>query len=468
MTCRRLIVAGTHSGVGKTTIALALMAALRRRGLAVQPFKVGPDFIDPGHHTAVCGRVSRNLDTWMLSEASVRSIFRRASAGADVAIIEGVMGLFDGRGPDDPRGSTADVARLLAAPVLLVVDAAGSAGSLAAVVKGFCEFDPAVRVVGVVCNRVAGPGHYDYLELAIRRYTPVVPLGWLPCRAEWAIPERHLGLTTAEEVSGGVDWENLAEGLRATVEVDQILALACPDADASRPNRDDAGHEPFLTPAPPRPRRRVAVARDPAFCFYYPDNLELLAAAGGELVPFSPLTDASLPDGTDVVYFGGGYPELHAHALAGNEPLRQSIRRFHQQGGRIYAECGGLMYACRELVDVAGQAFPMLDLIPARTVMQPRLAALGYVTLRTLLPSLLGPPGTVARGHEFHYSRLEPLGTLTYAATVQTRRGDPRPDGLVVGSLLAGYAHLHFGSNPAIALALVQATAPPERGASAP
>jgi cobyrinic acid a,c-diamide synthase len=200
--------------------------------------------------------------------------------------------------------------------------------------------------------------------------------------------------------------------------------------------------------------RRVAVARDAAFCFYYPENLGLLAEAGGDIVRFSPLVDAALPEGTDVLYLGGGYPELHAARLANNEPMRRSIRRFHAQGGTIYAECGGLMYACRELVDPAGQSYPMLDLLPARTVMQSRRAALGYVELRTVRPSPLGPAGMVARGHEFHYSRLEPLGPLNYAGELNDGRAT-HPDGLVAGSLWAGYAHLHFGSNPGLATALL-------------
>ena len=454
MVVRRLIVAGTHSGVGKTTVALALMAALRRRGLRVQPFKVGPDFIDPGHHAAACGRVSYNLDTWMLPATAVRSLFGRAAAGADCAVIEGVMGLFDGRGDDDPRGSSADVARLLACPVVLVVDAAGLAASVAAVVKGFAEFDPAVRVAGVICNRVAGPRHYAYLEPAVRRHTGVAPLGWLPRRPEWEIPERHLGLTTQEDLpaAGRLPWEDsladLAAALEETVEVDRLLELAV------APDRPDAPGELGALLSRP-PRRRVAVARDAAFCFYYPDNFELLRQAGAEVVPFSPLDDAGLPAGVDLVYLGGGYPEVHAGRLAGNRAMHASLRRYHGQGGAVYAECGGLMYCCRELIDGDGRAWPMLDLLPARAVMQPRLAALGYVTWRACGDTLLGPAGTEVRGHEYHYSRLEPLGDLPAHAALHRPGQETRPDGFVRGRLLAGYAHLHFGSNPGVVEALV-------------
>lgn len=464
---RRLVIAGTHSGVGKTTVALGLMAALRRRGLVVQPFKVGPDFIDPGHHTAVCGRAARNLDTWMLSEETVRATFARAADDADVAIIEGVMGLFDGAAPAplpeeaagpwrEAAGSTADVARLLAAPVVLVVDASAMAGSVAAVVKGFADFAPEVRLAGVLCNRVAGPGHYDYLEAAIRRHTPVRPLGWLPRRHDWKVPERHLGLVTAGEFVSPA--EPIAQCLAETVDLDALLNLASvelPRADPKTSGEDRACGGP-PGPATTAPAIRAAVARDAAFCFYYPENLELLEAAGAQIVPFSPLADETLPDDTSLLYLGGGYPEVHAARLAANESMRRSIRRFHEQGGTIYAECGGLMYAGRELLLQDGTPFPMLDLLPVRTRMQARLAALGYVHWRTTADTPLGPAGTTARGHEFHYSSREALAPLRHGVELRDTRGQTRPDGLISGNLLAGYAHLHFGSQPRLATELVR------------
>jgi cobyrinic acid a,c-diamide synthase len=456
MPSRRLVIAGTHSGVGKTTVTLALLAALRRRGLVVQPFKAGPDFIDPGHHTALCGRVSRNLDTWMLSDETVRGLFARAAAGADVAVVEGVMGLFDGRSADDTRGSTAHLAQLLEAPVLLVVDAGAMAASVAAVVHGFADLDPGLRVAAVLCNRTAGPRHYAILEAAVRKHTTVEPVGWLPRRPAWQIPERHLGLVTREDWAAGIDSGQLAEALESTVDVDRLLRLSeCGSEIAAAPT----SHGP-----PPSARCRVAVARDAAFCFYYQDNLDLLAAAGAEVVSFSPLNDAALPPDVALVYLGGGYPELHAERLAGNAAMRECLRAFHGQGGRIFAECGGLMYCCRELVDGEGRAFPMLDLLPARTVMQPRLAALGYVTWHAAGPTLLGPAGTEVRGHVFHYSRLEPLGDLRPLAELRREGEEPRPDGFVSAGLLAGYAHLHFASRPEVAAALVVA---PEHAAPA-
>ncbi len=438
-----LIVAGTHSGVGKTTVALALMAALRQRGLTVQPFKVGPDFIDPGHHTAVCGRPSRNLDTWMLSDDTVRASFARAAAGADVSVIEGVMGLFDGRSAQDERGSTAHLAKLLAVPVVLVVDASAMAASVAAVVKGFADLDPEVRVVAVLCNRVAGPRHYAHLAPAIRRHTRVEPAGWLPRRPEWHIPERHLGLVTHGDLSHGLNIAGLATAFEETVDVNLLLDLARGSGTEYR--------VPSTEYSVPEPTTRVAVARDSAFCFYYEDNLDLLRAAGAELISFSPLADPELPGAVDLVYLGGGYPELHAERLAGNLSMRDSLRAYHRGGGRIYAECGGLMYCARELIDVEGRAFPMLDLLPARTRMQKRLAALGYVSWRGAAPTLLGPMGTEVRGHEYHYSRLEALAPLSTAALLHREGEEPKPDGFTAGGLLAGYAHLHFASNPDVA-----------------
>jgi cobyrinic acid a,c-diamide synthase len=377
----------------------------------------------------------------------VRASFARAAASADVSVIEGVMGLFDGRSALDERGSTAHLAKLLEVPVLLVVDASAMAASVAAVVKGFADLDPEVRVAAVLCNRVAGPRHYAHLEPAIRRHTPVEPAGWLPRRPEWHIPERHLGLVTHGDLSGSLDVEGLATACEETVDVDLLLDLA-----RGAGTRYSVLGTRYSVPAP---TTRIAVARDPAFCFYYEDNLDLLRAAGADLTFFSPLADPELPGTVDLVYLGGGYPELHAERLAANASMRDRLRAYHQRGGRIYAECGGLMYCGRELVDVEGRAFAMLDLLPVRTRMQKRLAALGYVAWCATAPTLLGPAGTEVRGHEYHYSRLEALAPLSAAALLHREGEEPKPDGFTAGGLLAGYAHLHWASNPGVLPALV-------------
>lgn len=445
-----LIVAGTHSGSGKTTVTLAVLAALVRRGLNVQAFKVGPDFIDPGHHARVTGRPGRNLDTWLLDPAALGRSYQNATVGADIAVIEGVMGLFDGLGGLDESGSTADLARLWELPVVLVVDAKGVSRSAAATVLGFVSFDPAVRVAGVIANKVGSHRHFsDYLAPGLRQRLPdVARLGYLSRDERLAIPSRHLGLLTSDELAAGSAFrEALADAAEATLDLDRLVALA------RAPRWADA-----VTPAPIEPRSgrvRVALARDPAFCFYYADNLDLLRAEGAEVVPFSPLDDPALPEGTEFVYLGGGYPEVFADRLAANEPMKRSIRRFHAEGGAVLAECGGMMACAEVLRDASGRDYPMWGLVPARVVMQSRFAALGYVTVSADRPSGLGPPGTRVRGHEFHYSTLEPLAPLDYATTLLRPDRPGKPDGIQIGGLLAGYAHLHFGSNPAVARSLL-------------
>jgi cobyrinic acid a,c-diamide synthase len=445
-----LIVAGTHSGSGKTTVTLAILAALARRGLRVQGFKVGPDFIDPGYQALATGRPSRNLDTWLLDPPALAGSYRRGGRGADLAVIEGVMGLFDGRGATDEAGSTADLARLWDLPVVLVVDAKGLARSIAPLVRGFATFDARVRVAGVIANRVGDHRHYaEYLAPAVRAGTEVEPVGYLARDEALAIPSRHLGLWTADEIRPGrAFWARLADAAEGSLDLDHLLALAqVPTLPPAEPE----------APAPPHRAVRLALARDPAFCFYYEDNLDRLRAAGAEIVPFSPLDDAEIPEETELVYLGGGYPEVFASRLAANAPMRAAIRRFHAEGGTILAECGGMMACGRSLRDASGAEFPMWDLIPARFVMQERFAALGYVTVVSDRPTPLGPGGTQVRGHEFHYSRLEPLAPLPYATLLLRPDRAARPDGIQIGGLLAGYAHLHFGSNPGAARSLVAA-----------
>jgi len=444
-----VVIAGTHSGAGKTTVTLAVLAALVRRGIRVQGFKVGPDFIDPGHHARVTGRSGRNLDTWLMSPEALASTYRRATADAELAVVEGVMGLFDGRGGLDEAGSTADLARLWDVPVVLVVDARGLARSAAAVLLGFATFDPSVRVAGVVANRVGSPRHYEaYLKPGLRQRTPrVLPLGYLTRRETLTIPSRHLGLLTSEEFAGGsAFWDALADAAEATLDLDLLVALAkAPVLPAAA-----GGWE-----VPSGPKVRVAVARDAAFSFYYEDNLDRLRNEGADLVSFSPLDDPALPDGAELVYLGGGYPEVFAARLASNVSMRQSVRRYHDGGGAIYAECGGMMACAEVLRDASGREYPLWGLIPARVMMHDRFAALGYVTASARLTSRLGAPGTEVRGHEFHYSTLEPLKPLSYTTTLLRADRPATPDGVLVGGLLAGYAHLHFASNPAVARGLL-------------
>jgi cobyrinic acid a,c-diamide synthase len=446
----RLVIAGTHSGVGKTTATLAILAALKARGRRVQAFKVGPDFIDPGHHSAVTGRPSRNLDGWMLGEAVNREIFTRAAADADLSIIEGMMGLFDGSSPVDDIGSTAELAKQLDAPVLLVIDGSAMARSAAAMVSGYAKFDPALRVAGVLFNQVSSDGHYKLLKEAVEQETDVMVVGYLRPDPAVTISDRHLGLVTAMEQATGELYGRLAKVAEETIDLDQIEALA--------------GSCEELSEAVPHPAMRkqshtvrIGVAQDPAFCFYYPDNLELLEAEGVELVRFSPLNDQMLPD-VDMLYLGGGYPELYGEVLARNVTMRTAIRQFAERGGTIYAECGGMMYLTQAIRDFTGISHEMVGLFPAETVMQKSGLVLGYRTVECSQDCILGAPGITARGHEFHYSTLIPKGKVDYACALRDAQGEPKGlDGLVVGNVLALYAHLHFASLPEIAKSLVSA-----------
>ncbi|MBI3910081.1 MAG: cobyrinate a,c-diamide synthase [Armatimonadetes bacterium] len=443
----RLLIAATHSGVGKTTVACGIMAALRRRGLRVAPFKVGPDFLDPGYHAAACGDGPTRgapapavvLDAWMLGEEGVRRSFAAGAADVDMAVIEGMMGLYDGADPETDAGSTAQIARLLQAPVILVLDGSALARSAGALALGYRVFDPQVPVVGVVANRLAGEEHAAYLRPGIERGAGLAFLGWLPEIADAAIPERHLGLVTAGEREGVAALiGRLADAVERHLEVPRLLELAAaaPPISGSAPAALERA----------RLRARIALARDEAFCFYYRDNLALLEAAGAEIVPFSPLRDRELPSDTQGIYLGGGYPELHAARLAANQSMQRAICACAAQGRPIYAECGGLMYLC-EVLSTDGTDYPMVGIVPGRTVMESRLQAIGYREVTLWRDTVLGPRGTVARGHEFHHSRYEGSAPVERAAfAVGERRL-----GYATETLLASYIHLHFGSNPRLA-----------------
>ena len=444
---RGLVIAGTQSGVGKTTVTLGLLAALRRRGLTVQPFKVGPDFIDLGHHSRAAGRVCRNLDGWMLSREANCALFGRRAREADVAVVEGVMGLFDGYDGASEAGSTAQMAKWLGLPVLLVVDARSMARSAAALVYGFAGFDPDLTLAGVVLNRIGSPTHLAYLEQALAALQGIRCFGGLPRSPELVIPERHLGLHTADDHPLAEDaLDHLADWLEAHLDLDGLLQalplLALPAAPA-------AATSPSVV--------RLGVARDRAFCFYYPENLEMLAEYGAELVWFSPLDDREMPADLDGLYLGGGYPELYAPQLAANEAMLQTVRRLAAEGLPIYAECGGLMYLAREIRDREGRTHPMAGVFPFPVRMLPRLKALGYREVTLTAASLLGPAGTRVRGHEFHYSEIvgEPDGVPRLYRLTPRRGGEAALEGFGCRNVLASYVHLHFGSNPEAARHLV-------------
>ncbi len=443
---RGFVIAGPASGVGKTTVALAVMAALRRRGYTVQPFKCGPDFIDGGHHTRVCGRTVRNLDGWMLPPEANRENFYHAAAGADVCVIEGVMGLFDGLDGKSEAGSTAEIARILGLPVVIVVDASSAARSVAAVVHGFETFDPALAVSAVVLNKVAGDAHHRLLSDALAGNSKAVLIGSLPREQRIHIPERYLGVFTAgEQLLNDGELAFLAEFAEAHIDLEKLLACAAPISTVSTAPESKTDADV-----------RIGVARDRAFCFYYEDNLDSLRRAGAEIADFSPIADSRLPE-VDAVYFGGGYPELHAAELQANVAIRSAVKQLANEGVPIYAECGGLMYLANRIVVREGAAFEMAGILPITVRMTERLVKFGYTEVLFTKDCLLGRAGDNARGHSFHCSTVEDPGSVRCVYRLHNRlSGREEDEGFAAGNTLASYIHLHFGSNPSLAQAFVR------------
>ncbi|SFJ22209.1 cobyrinate a,c-diamide synthase [Thermoflavimicrobium dichotomicum] len=442
----RFVIAGTGSGVGKTTCTLGLMAAFRKRGLSVQGFKAGPDYIDPSYHTAVTGRPSRNLDTWMCQPERMKEIFLRGSDGADLSIIEGVMGLYDGKSPLSDQGSTAEIAILLNSPIILVVNIQSMARSAAAIVKGYQSLNPNVQIAGVIVNRAGSEGHVRLVQAAIEQECGVPVLGWLGRESDIDIPERHLGLVPAIE-RGELDplFEKLAALMEERVDLARLFSIA-----QAAPVLSEPMDRLFVPKEKTKEPVVLAVARDAAFNFYYPENLELLEHAGAKLQFFSPLSGESVPEEADGLLIGGGFPEEFARQLTAQEEVKQSIARRIREGLPTFAECGGYMYLCRELIDRHGQAYPMVGVIPATVKMQNRLAALGYREVLAATDNILLRQGESARGHEFHYSTLT-MENDDYPSAYQiTGRRGVQKEGYAKGNLLAGYTHLYFPSNPAM------------------
>jgi cobyrinic acid a,c-diamide synthase len=445
LSCPRIVIAGTHSGTGKTSISIALVAALRRRGLRVQTFKVGPDFLDPTYHAIASGRPCYNLDGWMTSKEYVQELFARASADADIAIIEGVMGLFDGADAATSEGSTAEIARWLDAPVLLVVNAHGVARSVAATVKGFTTFEPDLRISGIVANQCGSERHREWLSDSLKSVSLPPLVGAVPRGAFAELPSRHLGLVTADSrVLSEPAIASLADAADQHVSVDNILTIA----------RGAATLEAVSVIRPPAERRvRIGVARDEAFHFYYQDTFDEMESAGCELVWFSPVKEAYLPERLDGLYIGGGYPEASAEALSANETMLDSIRRFAETNRPVYAECGGLMYLSKGLETLDGKRYSLARLLPCWTRMREKKKALGYVEVTLKSDSLWGKRGDILRGHEFHYSELiddptEDSGWESVYALKRRRSDEITSEGFQRGNILASYAHMHYGSRP--------------------
>ena len=431
-----LLVAGTHSGCGKTTVVAGLLRTLRNQGIETAPFKCGPDFLDPQLHHVAAGRNSWNLDTWFMGDQALRETYVRGSCGAEIAIIEGVMGLFDGADHITFAGSSADIATRLGVPVILVVDAFGVGGSVAAMVLGHTRLWPNLNLAGVIFNRVSNEGHYRILKEAVEAHTNVVPLGYTSSSAAWSLPERYLGIHRPSEIPDlECSLDTLAAELSRTIDIKSLRTLAAPVSDVR------------IEEAAPSGELLVGLAWDEAFSFAYTDTLDRMERLGVRWVPFSPLRDR-LPEGIEGLYIPGGYPELHAEELSRNAEFRVQLKRALGEGMPCYAECGGLMVLSEALVTLDGRTYEMAGAIQGRTRMTEKLQRFGYKELESSSDTLLSPAGSRARGHEFHCSIWEDA-PVQNAYVTHSPGNDSQAEGYAKGNILATYCHLHFASAPA-------------------
>ena len=432
----RVMVAGTHSGSGKSTITMGLLLTLKEMGLDPQSFKAGPDYLDPMHHTLVLGKECRNLDTWMFPDG-ITDAFISGAASSGISVIEGVMGLYDGVDGISEEGSSAHLSKKLDVPVILVIDVKGMARSAGAVATGFKEYDRDVNITGVIFNRVGSKRHLKILEESLK---DIPCLGGVIRDDCMKLESRHLGLVPATESVDREKYKRIADHVASNVDVEGIIRVAksARPLDYERPNNTEV-----------EGKVRIGVAKDPAFNFYYIHNIESLRDAGAEIVPFSPISD-DLPD-VDGLYLGGGYPEVFSGALEENPSMRNTIKKVSDDGMPIYAECGGLMYLCSSIVDMEGKEHGMCGVFDAYTEMDNRKMTLGYVEANSVKENVICERGWTTRGHEFHYSKIIPTGNERYAFELTRGRGIAgNKDGIMSENTLAGYLHIHFASNPKI------------------
>ncbi len=432
------LIAGTNSGVGKTTITLALISYFSNQGLSVQPYKVGPDFIDPGYHKLFSGNISINLDSFMLSKSYNISNFNQYSYNKDIAIVEGVMGLFDGFSGKNERGSSAQIAKWLNLPVILIVNSQSIARSVAAIVYGFENFDKDLKIAGIIFNNVSSENHFSYLKESVEKYCKSKVLGFFKKGDLPSIPSRHLGLLTVEDNAEFINYKkSLSEIVEKRINIKKLLGIT--KYTVSKPHLSNKINK----------KLKVAVAKDKAFSFYYEDNLKLIEKYGGEITFFSPLKDKKLPDNIEAIYLGGGYPEIYAETLSKNRVLIEQIKNFSENRGFIYAECGGFIYLTEGVIDFNGKFFPLVGIFKDRAIMQKRLRSLGYAEVTFTEKTFFGEFGTKIKGHEFHYSYLENGGeALKKIYNVKMRKfPEGKAEGFLYKNTLGSYIHLHFGSN---------------------
>lgn len=441
----RVVIAGTNSGVGKTTIVTGLLAYLCSHGLKVQAYKVGPDYIDPGYHQLATGKVTHNLDTWLLSETEILPVFLQSAKGNDLAVIEGVMGLYDGG--RNGISSTAAIAKLLEAPVILAMNVGAMGESAAAMALGYKLYDKDVNIAGVIINNLGSSSHEKMIRDALQKIDIPV-LGCMYRNREIALPERHLGLTSSLEYDAQNALEAMKKEIEQSVAIDRVVATACTAPPLKTVMREHAEKMQKV---------RIGVAQDKAFSFYYSASLDVLKAFGAELIPFSPLADPQIPE-VDGLLFGGGFPEMFLEQLSANKSMMQSIQTAHRQGMPIYAECGGFMYLCWEIIGFSENGYRMVGLIPAVCRMEKKLQMLGYVEAKAYKENLLCEVGDTLRGHEFHFSKMtyDHEQDFAYAFQFKTMNSAKKyPGGFTEENLLASYLHVHFAGNQKAARRLI-------------
>lgn len=444
---KKIVIAGTGSGVGKTTISLGIMKALVNRGKSVQPFKVGPDYIDPSYHKYVTGRPSRNLDSYMLDEDQVKYVYSQASKSTDISIIEGVMGLYDGLGIDINKHSTSQIAKTLKAPLILVLDAKAMGASAAAMVLGYKQLDKNVDIVGVIANNVRTKRHYEIVKASIEKYCSLEVLGYLPPDDEISLESRQLGLVPSQEMENlDKKIDRIGQLVEEYVDVDRIIELSESEAVTSSFELSMFVEDPDVLDL--ARDKRMAVAYDKAFNFYYPSNIELLKSIGVQLKFFSPLEDESVPD-ADIIYIGGGFPEVFAGQLEANKSMRESLYRAYEANKPIYAECGGLMYLGEDLLDLEGNRFQMVGAIKGHSKMEKSLKRFGYCQATAKEDNLIAYKGQQICGHEFHHSSFHSdLDTaFDIEKIVNGQVIDRWEGGYFSKNTLASYLHIHFYNN---------------------
>ncbi|AGG05783.1 MULTISPECIES: cobyrinate a,c-diamide synthase [Dehalococcoides] len=446
----RIVIAGVSSSSGKTTISSGLTAALAQRGHKVAAYKCGPDYIDPGYLTLASNNPCHNLDSWMLSKDAMTEVFFHGLKNRDIALVEGVMGLYDGYGGERPGGSTAEIARLLSAPVILLVNISHMAESAAAIVLGYKNLDPRINIAGVILNQAGSTRHYEICRKAIEKYASTPVIGYLLRNKDLVIPERHLGLKTTSE-GGELETfiQNLATRIENTIDIDRILEIA-----RNAPPLPEKPLPCLFPETPACPVTRIAVAKDEAFSFYYQANLDMLSDWGAELCYFSPVHDTCLPPDIGGIYIGGGFPEIMAAELSANQPMKDTLTKAAADGMPIYAECGGLMYLSEAIEDFDSTKYLMLGLLPGISVMQKKLHRLGYTRAAVQNDNILSAKGTELRGHIFHWSKLPSPQTKPAYTLLEPAEFVGQNEGFIIGgstNVLASYLHLHFGTNPDLA-----------------